>query len=103
MKIRSIELKSVTATLLRTEILYSVASARACGEELVELICPSVDSKCENNVIKVMKELKKQGRIKVYSAARDLHDQSKEAEYLLNKYPEIKLLAEKGTSIIAML
>ena len=57
MKICSIELKSATAPLMRTEILYSVASSRANEKELVEFTYLP-DGKSEKNVIKVIKELR---------------------------------------------
>lgn len=103
MKIICCELKTTTAALMRTEIMFSVASARAMGEELIELAYPNDGGKSEKNAIKALKELKKQGRIKVYALARDIEDQSKESEYLMNKYPELKEYREKGESVIAML
>lgn len=103
MKISVFELKSATSVLMRTEILFSVASARAVGEELVELVCPIDSGRGIKNTLKVLKELKKQNKIKVYVLARDIEGQSKEAEYLLNKYPELREYAEKTESIVAML
>lgn len=102
MKICSIELKSATAALMRTEILYSVASSRANEKELVEFTYLP-DGKSEKNVIKVIKELKKQGKVKVYALSRDINGQSKEAEYLSNKYPALREYGDKSESIIVML
>ena len=102
MKISTFELKTTTSVLMRTEVLYSVASARATGDELTEILYPN-DGRGERNTVKVMKELKKQGRIKVYVLAKDINGQSKEAEYLLNKYPELKDYREKPNSVIVML
>ena len=103
MKIYCFELKPTTVALMRTEILYSVASARANEYELVEFIYSNDGGKSESNVLKVVRELKKQGKVKVYTLARDIDGQSKEAEYLLNKYPELIKYKEKCESIIVML
>ena len=103
MKITCCELKTATAVLVRTEVMYSVASARARGEELIELVCQNDGGRSEKNALKTFKELKKQGKIKVYALARDIEGQSKEAEYLLNKYPELKAYSQRSESIIAML
>ena len=88
---------------MSTEILYSVASARAMGEELVELICQNDGGKSEKSAVKIVKELKKQGKIKVYALAKDIEGQSKESEYLLNKYPTLRNYSERSESIIVML
>ena len=103
MKITVFELKSVTSVLMRTEILYSVASARAMGNQLIEFVFQADGGKSEKNTVKVLKELKKSGKIKVYALAKDIDGQSKEAEYLVNKYPDLKNYSEKSESIIAML
>ena len=103
MKISTFELKSTAAALMRTEILYSVASARAMGDEIVELVFKTDDEKSGKCAVKVVKELKKQGKIKVFSLAKDIEGQSKESEYLLNKYPDLKNYSDKTESIIVML
>ena len=104
MKISSVKLNSPTLQQLRTDILYSIASFRAQGMELVELIVSdTAKEKLENGTLKVLKEQKKQGSIRAYALAREISGESCEAEYLLNKYPDLSLYNEKENSIIVLL
>ena len=99
MKIEVFTLKSSTAALLQTEILYSVATARASGSDLIRF-----DTELEKResifaaMLKILKAIKKQGKIDVYISASDITGESKEAEYLRNKYPLVSDDAEKEGS-----
>ncbi len=104
MKIEVFTLKAANFPLIKTEILYYVASSRASQCEILKLDIESENTEhAESLAVKVLKSLKKQGKVDVYIATKDIVGDSKEAEYLKNKYPDILTYTEKERSIIVKL
>ncbi len=94
MEILTNELTGKSEELLRTEILYFIASARAADRELLCLnIKKMYDERTErarlNAVVKILKTIKREGSVKLFVSRTDFQDRTTEAEYLENKYPEL--------------
>ncbi len=78
-----------TLSSLDTEIMFSVASARAQEMAFVKIdLSGDNDQKIEAGAVKLLKALKKQGRIQLFVDSEQLQGSSTEAQYLANKYPE---------------
>ncbi len=78
-----------SASTLETEIMFSVASARAQEMDFLKIdLSDDNDDKARTVVIKLLRQLKKQGRIQLFIDAAELFGSSTEAQYLANKYPE---------------
>ena len=104
MKIEVFTLKAATLPLIKTEILYSVASSRASQCEILRLDIESENKEhAESLAVKVLRGLKKHGKVDVYIATKDIVGDSKEAEYFKNKYPDVLSYAEKAWSILVKL
>ena len=102
MRYDTFTLTSSNQSIAETEILYSIASARANQMDFLKLIL-NLDQgeKIATNTTRVLKSLKKQGRIELYISSDELGGDSTEAEYLRNKFPEIcNIRNENETSII---
>jgi hypothetical protein len=77
------------STALETEIMFSVASARAQKIEFLKIdIGREKEGGARAAVLKLLRLLKKQGRIQLFVDVRDLRGTSTEAQYLINKYPD---------------
>lgn len=104
MKIEAFTLKAETLPLLKTEILYLIASSRASDMEIIRFDVEADSSdRIISYAIKILKSLKKQGKVGVFISAQDIIGESKEAEYLKNKYPELLAYAENEKSVIVKL
>ena len=80
---------STVAQELETEIMFSVASARAQTIDFVKLeLSDDGEQKIKVSAVKLLKTLKKQGRIQLYIDSQELRGSSTEAQYLANKYPD---------------
>lgn len=74
---------------LDTEIMFSVASARAREMDFVKIdLSEDNEQKIMASALKLLKTMKKQGRIQLFVDSAELHGSSTEAQYLANKYPE---------------
>lgn len=86
-----IRLKSTLSAVqdLETEIMFSIASARAQKIDFVQLeLSDDNEQKIKVNAVKLLKLLKKQGRIQLFIDSDELRGSSTEAQYLANKYPD---------------
>ena len=96
MEITTHELTGSNINLLRTEILYFIVSARALNKDLIRLNFSGFDpDKIEAkvlSVIRILKSVKREGRIQLYIHSSDLNGNSTESQYLLNKYPSLSEL-----------
>lgn len=88
-----IKLRERNYTALLTEIMFTVASERAVGTELIRLEIPSPkdknDTKAYPAVTRILKSVKKKGIIQLYVPKEDLPEATTEAEYMMNKYESI--------------
>ena len=89
---------AAASAVLETEIMFSVASARAQGIDFLK-----IDTKAggvKNAAEKLLRQLKKQGRIQLFVDAGELRGSSTEAQYLINKYPDALDVFENGEEAI---
>ena len=90
MKILSFDLKTYSSTTAETEILYSIASARATGADFVGLnIVGENPEKIKLAALKILRSAKKQEKILLFAPSYDLSSTTTEAQYLNNKYPDL--------------
>ena len=90
MKIFSFDLTKYTHAIAETEILYSIASARATGADFVGLnIAGENTEKIKMTAAKILRSAKKQEKILLFESSANLSSTSTEAQYLNNKYPEL--------------
>ena len=90
-----------TIAALETEIMFSVASARAQGIDFLKIdILGEKAAGIKSASSKLLRSLKKQGRIQLFVDVRELGGVSTEAQYLTNKYPEIPDLFANDTEAI---
>ena len=89
-------------SIIETEILYSVAAARAEGKDFLKLMISSDENeKAIINALTVDMALGCSTRIELYIVSDELQGNSTEAEYLHNKYPKITdICSESETSLI---
>lgn len=89
MNFKKIEIKADMNSTVKTELLFSIAAARA---EKCEILCvdiPQDRARFIPYMEKTLKALKKSGRIQLYVMSSELTDDLTEARYLRNKYPVI--------------
>ena len=90
MKIFSFDLETHVAATAETEILYSIASARASGADFVGLNIKAENAeKIKSTATKVLRAAKKQEKIQLFASSLDLTTTTTEAQYLNNKYPDL--------------
>ena len=90
MKIFSFDLTTHIAATVQTEILYSIASARASGADFVGLnIAGESAEKIKLAATKVLRAAKKQEKIQLFASSEELATTTTEAQYLNNKYPDL--------------
>lgn len=87
-------LKNTAAESIATEIRFNVASERARKAEIMKLsvsgeLADDKRQKLTLNAQKVLRAMKKQGRIQLFATPGDFKESTTEAQYLMNKYPEV--------------
>ncbi len=90
MDILTYELKESSAPLLNTEVLFHIAAAKVKGVSLLRLIPRGGAMSRESAITKILRSQKKEGRLQLFIKSEDFTAQTTEAEYLENKYPDIK-------------
>ncbi len=108
MKITVNEITGKTYEQMKTELMFFIASAKSLGYELIRLnISVASDEKRElmrsHSLTRLLGTVKRQGFIELYIKAEALSDDSTEAEYLRNKYPEITAERDSSSSYILKL
>ena len=97
MSYREINLRSVSADAVATEIMYEIAAARADGVELIRFdISYSDGSKTMidgkriiSSAIRVLKGMKQRGSVQFIATPESFENGSTESSFLYNKYPSI--------------
>lgn len=102
MNIKKIELAGTDLESLRTELLYLLASSKVSGFEIVELVLYENNLKSMNNLKKLLKEKKKEGKIQLFVSEEDFKNETTEVVYLLNKYPNIVTDIKVGGFIVKL-
>lgn len=88
-------LKNPAEDILTTEIMFSVASERANRNELLFLsVFPELterdSARLIANTAKLLRRMKKQGKIQLFVTPDDYSELTTEAKYMQNKYPDIE-------------
>ena len=107
MKINTYTLKYATQRELEMELNYQVASARVRSDPAFAVVPEgsSGEEKAIQAASKILRALKRQGRIQLFEIASALSEaRTVEAVYLINKYPDIVELvgSEPGAIIIKL-
>ena len=85
-----IELTSIRATDLDTEIKFAIASSRADNIELLRFDIKREEEeflKSYNSAIRVLKRMKAAGQIQFFATPTSFSNSNPEAAFLINKYP----------------
>lgn len=88
-------LKNPAEDILTTEIMFSVASERANRNDLLFLsVFPELterdSARLIANTAKLLRRMKKQGKIQLFVTPDDYSELTTEAKYMQNKYPDIE-------------
>ena len=102
------ELTGKSEDLLRTEIMFFIATAKAIKKDL---ICLSVkklyDDKREISRIgaigRILRNVKRQGMVQLFAFSSDFEKSTTEVEYLKNKYPELSSVCAEDNCYILKL
>lgn len=86
MKLFSNTLTGSNSNLLKTEIMFFIASAKATEADLVKLYA---EENKINTVTRILRSAKHDGIIQLFVYSSDLDKKTTEVEYLKNKYPDI--------------
>lgn len=98
-------LKNASQAAVETEIMYNVASARANGKVLLKFVADGeAADKILLHSIRVLKRLKRDGRIKLFVPAEEIGGSTTEAEYMRNKRPDaVELCGSDANAIMVMI
>ena len=86
-------LKNTLPDSIATEVMFYIASERTRNADIVKF-CASQDIEEEKrakilaSAKKVLRGMKKQGRIQFFACLEDFTQSTTEAQYLKNKYPD---------------
>ena len=72
-----------------TETVFIIAVARADGASCVKFTFSEDSERVEPAVRKALRALKRRGSIQMLAGREDFDEMTTEAEFLLNKFPEI--------------
>ena len=72
--------------LIKTEILFFIAEAKATGADLMKLYAQDTQ---KSAIIKILKNAKRTGSIQLFVHSDSLEEKTTEMEYLKNIYPSI--------------
>ena len=84
-------LTGTASDLIKTEIMYFVAAAKAVEKDLIKLEVNSYVDTAE----KILKVMKREGKIQLFVFSDSLNEKTTETEYLKNKYPELHEIESK--------
>lgn len=81
-----------TQDLIKTEIMFFIASAKATGQDLIKL---ELEEKQFDMASKILRSAKRGRMIQLFILSDSLGDKTTEVAYLKNKYPDIDRLTEE--------
>ena len=97
-----------TPDALTTEVMFNIATERAADQKLIKFdIAPTHNDEAVKKTLlavsKILKKLKKQGRIELFATPDDFIQSTTEAKYVHNKYPELDTNTDNSVSIIIVI
>ena len=97
MNLKKCLLEHTDLAYLMTELRFNIAAARAEKAELVMLELTTAEERSRRrrytSVIFRLRQLKREGVIQFFAEESNFAEGSTEADYLLNKYPELAEVA----------
>ena len=97
MNLKKCTLEHMDLEYLMTELRFNIATARAEKVDLVLFELATEDERSRRrrytSVLFRLRQLKREGTISFFAAETDFADGTTEADYLLNKYPELAEVA----------
>ena len=85
------DLNEIDKNELQARLLFDVATAKGSELPLVKFILNKGESeKNQKALLAALRALKKKGKITFFVSSLDFSGASTEAEYLFNKFPELK-------------
>lgn len=83
------ELHSTEPRALYTELLFAVACARVEGQPILRFLPEGGEGeRCWRMALRVLKNMRRDGRIDFYATSADVASGTTEGHYLENKYPD---------------
>ena len=97
MNLKKCVLEHMDLEYLMTELRFNIAAARAEKVELLMLELATEDERSRRrrytSVLFRLRQLKREGTVQFFATEDDFADNTTEADYLLNKYPELAEVA----------
>ncbi len=97
MNLKKCVLEHMDLEYLMTELRFNIAAARAEKVELLMLELATEDERSRRrrytSVLFRLRQLKRDGTVQFFATEEDFADNTTEADYLLNKYPELAEVA----------
>lgn len=86
-----------------TELVFTIACARADGENLLRFNFLEGDTEREMKVAqKELKALKRRGAVQLFATFEDFEKADTEAEFLLNKFPTLEELDAENFILVKL-
>ena len=92
MNLISNTITGISHDLIKTEILFFIAEAKATGASLIKLYAQDAQT---NAVIKILKNEKRAGSIQLFVHSDSLEEKTTEMEYLKNIYPSLSEISSQ--------
>ena len=90
MKVYAYDLQSDSTDQMSTELRYVIATARAGGDELIRInVLMENADRAGAALLKLLKSLKREGKIDFFADRSAFESGSREASYLINKFSDI--------------
>ncbi len=97
MSFKEINIRSLSADGVITELMYEIAACRADGVELARFnICSSSSDIAEGEgrkifsaITRTLKGMKQKGSIQFFATKKSFAEGSTESSFLINKYPSL--------------
>ena len=82
------------ADKIKTEIMFTVATERASGTELIRFNLPpyedeQTEKRLNSSILRILRAMKERGAIQFFANPENFENSGMESRFLLNKYPEV--------------
>ncbi len=93
MEYNTVNLTGENRDQLKTEIMFSVASERASGTDVIRFNIKNDDEKLSSRVftasVRILKQMKEKRAVQFFATPKSFFAGEREASFLINKYPEL--------------
>ena len=99
-------LKNTSAASVTTDVRFYVASERSLGKDIMRFsVSDELPEEKRQKLLdaaqKVLRAMKKQGKIQLFATLSDFTENTTAAQYLMNKYPDTEFYRE-GDDLFAV-